>query len=796
MLHRSPRSRPRTTQHMLFLGCLIVLLGAIDVAPARARRPLRSAAPEEPVPPGAAQANPQRAFVPMVGNGKATTSSPGLATDQALIAAALTAGRIDYGTSLLYRAYALFSDSRLPREYWGAGGSEDEDSSLFLEAHLGNATLSAEIKSRLRPFLVRPDDPASVYNQPRPANVPGAAAAVPCAAGWASQVSAQVPLKVWACRTGNYAADLAFTLAQVTPIYLAETALMGPPKADTGGSDAGGSNSIDLYLLDPGEWVSRRGEDQKIPSHAVAGASISPTFDNRPGTHTASGFMLLGRHRLHDIGFRSDVAHEFFHILQFGYNYRVGSRQNQVFWWDEASAEWAAAHFVRETAREQVHPRFTVQFQDVDLSLHSTLPINHPYAAYIWPFFMEQEGGPTGAQKIRDVWDVLRGLEPGDWDGAMDVINTELPFAQHFHRFALRNLNSDFDGDNPLGKRYVDLDPQFPDNRLPTPKVEVTLPALTSSDAQLSYADSLPSLRAHYYHFRFADDVRQVTFDFSNLGPAGDRKVGAVVKITGQPWKLLESVPEQLHFCRNTPEGNIEDIWFVVGNHNRNLEKKVSGAIEVRPLEDECSCNPELIAQLRSVKQWQGTITMNYSAAGAGNRYDIRQQRSASVLATLNVLSDGAVTAFIGSPTGTASVNDAKFFADELHRGITGTGPPVPYDPATNNWSRVNLAFWWEDCEYNFGATIEVNATFTAHNSPATQSAFDIGGIGSAQLPLTGLELAGSAAFPAHSIEYILENGRPFFDQADADLISLLGEDNLGAASVTWRFTPVGSPTP
>ena len=50
-----------------------------------------------------------------------------LPTAQELIAAALKAGRIDYGTSLLYH------EERLPQQFWGAGSS-GEDERLFYEA--------------------------------------------------------------------------------------------------------------------------------------------------------------------------------------------------------------------------------------------------------------------------------------------------------------------------------------------------------------------------------------------------------------------------------------------------------------------------------------------------------------------------------------------------------------------------------------------------------------------------------------------------------------------------------------
>jgi hypothetical protein len=54
--------------------------------------------------------------------------------------------------------------------------------------------------------------------------------------------------------------------------------------------------------------------------------------------------------------------------------------------------------------------------------------------------------------------------------------------------------------------------------------------------------------------------------------------------------------------------------------------------------------------------------------------------------------------------------------------------------------------------------------------------------------------LSGSESFPAHSPEYIFENGGTFYEQPDVRLVQILGEDGLGAATVSWSFTPVSPP--
>ncbi len=89
-------------------------------------------------------------------------------SSQALIAEALAYGDIDYPTSLLDRAYALFWDRRLPPRYIGAG-SNGEDLGFFEEVKAVWDELTPQAQDSLEPFLVRPDDPVSVFGPAAPA---------------------------------------------------------------------------------------------------------------------------------------------------------------------------------------------------------------------------------------------------------------------------------------------------------------------------------------------------------------------------------------------------------------------------------------------------------------------------------------------------------------------------------------------------------------------------------------------------------------------------------------------------
>jgi hypothetical protein len=752
---------------------------------------------QPPAPVSAAESQHRIALPLILGSGGA-----GGASAQALIAAALKAGRIDYGTALIYRAYALFADDRLPADLWG-NGSEGEDQSLFVQA--AEPTLPINVQSQLRPFLLRPDHADSVHSTRR--TQVAAASALPCDANnWAAQASSTpgVKIRVHTKCQGDYTADIDTTLGLIEGLWGPMTRHMGNPLPDAGGSDGGGSDDIDLYLLEPLGKIWRQSMTREITSTALAVTVAAAPY---PGLRS-SGYMLFSRKDLATSSFKSILAHEFFHVLQNAHNQKIQFQGTTEWWFTEASATWAQANFVPETSLPQVHVRFLDPFQHLDDSLHRSVDLaeldseakqqqqQQMYAAYIWPFFMEQE---LGEGAIADAWEALEEAGTG-WERGIQAIDAQLPFNINFHRFALRNLNSDFDGENPLETRYVDLDPQFPDGKMPDTKVHDHLLARTAADAPLTYADSIPALEAHYYHFTVDEAVRQVIFDFSKLQSLLDRKIDAVVKIRGKPWEIWDQLPDQVRFCRDNPDQDLVEIWLVVSNHNTDIRTEVDGSLEVRALKESCSCDLELAAKVAAVQQWQGSVTFDYSAAGMDSHWRIQQQREANVAVTLDPQIEGPLS-FIGSPTGAARVDDQAYMRDskgeELFLAAVGAGPPVPYIQAENKFSRVTLNFSSSTCKYNWGASVYMKATMSSAGLPSKELEIDIGSMHSDWMPITStLVLAGAAAFPAHSPDYILDHGPPFYEQADYDLVQILGEGNLGAATVTWRFTPVVPPAP
>jgi hypothetical protein len=716
-------------------------------------------------------------YLPMVTN-------PAPLSDQELIGAALAAGQIDYGTSLLYRAYAFFGDPRLPAEFRG-DGSIGEDPTLFAE--MTDSALPADVQARLRPFVARPDNPDSVFNAKTSTasrNVASTSSDLFCDINnWTALASLQsgVKVKVHAQCTGDYEGDIRAALGMIEALWGPMTDLMGQPIPDTGGADGGYSDDIDLYLVEPLGVMQRAGGNYQIPHGTMAAA-----WPAKPETGTrSSGLMLLNRHDLGAASFKSTLAHEFFHVLQNAHNSKISfNNRHQEWWFIEASATWAEAHFVPETSAQEVHERFAHSFQTSYEPLHLSVGISDPkhyllYAAYIWPFFMEQE---RGAEAIAAAW---RGIESAgtDWDLGLDAINTQLPFAQHFHEFAIRNLNRDLEPNDPITPRYIDLDPLFPDGAAPWNDVNDDLVAQSRDAAPLSYDAQIPALKARYYHFTTHETVRKIELDLSSLAQYGNLRVDVVKKSRETGWEI-----EQLEKTSKARVCDVDEFYLVVTNHATNIAERTPLSFTVRPLEEYCNCGP-----ITDVRAWNARITFSYKASGSDDLHQISTQSSGIVYGNVT----GEMPAQHAPLTGTTSVDYSHYMHSptglELLYSYSGSGPPTPLREDVNEGSRVNLNFNLDDCTFNFNAGAYVYAT----DNDGHQVEKLTGGMGSKEMPLptTIAELSGGGEFAAHSPQ-ILQAGYEgdWFVQNDWDLTNILGEDNQGHATVTWSFTPVDPP--
>jgi hypothetical protein len=309
------------------------------------------------------------------------------------------------------------------------------------------------------------------------------------------------------------------------------------------------------------------------------------------------------------------VIHEFFHVLQKAYNHRYSPREltaSNVYvahWFPEASAVWACAHFDRilapwddgRAAYADAHYRFVQRFLKSELALNASEPVPYTYAAYIWPFFAEQE--TESASFMPQIWEGLMNVT--SYAAADDAIDGAFSFSEHFADFAVRNLNTPFLPGDPLpaDERYVALDTIFPDG--PGPEY---LEGELVVDEEYTQALEIPNLAARYVFLAADPLAKKVELDFTGLEPAGSIAVQALV-YTRDGWlsaPLDFSEERTVKFCfdlgQTTLEkrGSFDAVLLVISNHARRPDQAVSGELVVNPSSDPCT------------PVWTGTITMSY----------------------------------------------------------------------------------------------------------------------------------------------------------------------------------------
>ena len=565
------------------------------------------------------------------------TVKPAEPSSQEKIAAALASGTIDYGTSLLYRAYAFHGDSRLPEPYRGSG-SVKEDLSLRSEILAATAGLSPALQTALESFTVRPADPKSWYNQTS-AQAPVASlfsritqafsgslpspAATASGWQWDSVRHPTLPIRVWAQVNDNATYSFAswdaiyYVLNMFDKIYVPMTVDMGTaPIRDDG---EGGDDAIDVYIVDGLSSVYRHGDTYQ----ETAGTGFA-TPDKPEVGKTSSGFILINRSNLNTSSFHIMLIHEFFHVLQFAHNQKalfrlmdVNILDKQIWetqWFVDASAEWASVHYDRtlepwtggRAAYEEVHRYFKERFQKSKESLNSyAMDYLHRYNAYIWAYFLEQETGGPGI--IGAIWNRLESAN--SFEEADNAIDWLYPFKDNFRTFALRNLNDEFLPGDPLpySKRYVKLDPnQFIDDKV-EPPYDIRVLA---GDVEQLYSETLEPLSAGYQGFKVSDPaVKQVVFDLSGLAATAGLDVDALIKTKDKGWETVRNLngKDELKFCFDKPGEKLEDIRFILSNHQYKQGEKLLARFTARPRTTPCADNT-----------WSGTFSSTYVFSTSG----------------------------------------------------------------------------------------------------------------------------------------------------------------------------------
>ena len=558
---------------------------------------------------------------------------------QALIRAAEAAGTLDRVTALQYRGFAVIGDPRLPSQYRGSG-SQSEDSSLLPEIKATLIGASAETHARLEPFTLRPINPASAYSQMITATRGLTQAAAPstatfrsatrlgsqrlastAAAGaaavsairldyfpntcaelpglqepadtWVSGRSTTVPIRVWAqCVSGNSDAAEGFiglALPIFEKIYAPMSASMGKtPKPDL---EAGavvsrhndnGDAAIDIYILYPQGQIPR---DQDGDRAVFDTNALAATYGDGGGFQT-SAFVVYPASTLIAEGTAHVTAiHEFFHVLQFAHAAQVVGTS---WWYTEASAHWAEAHFdrvlapwrlgatpVARAAYDEVYePWFVDSFQ----RRSSTTRLNDADGdvereAFIWPYYMQQATGSADTP-AKAVWTAVESeISP---HGADAKLNGVFSFESKFREFAQRDLNTVINPGNalPTSRRFVALDPATTGGFVGADNEEpVTQHIQLASPGDLNaIAVGVTGLAAQYAHIRVMDTtIRRVEVDLSDLHAVAAGlgiDIDGYEKVQDKDWVHRDLNDEnKLVYCFDNPEEKLEELRLVISNH-------------------------------------------------------------------------------------------------------------------------------------------------------------------------------------------------------------------------------------
>lgn len=526
-----------------------------------------------------------------------------------LIAAALEAGEIDEPTSWLYRTWVTFADAQLPEEFVGAPDGHDIELLAELPARLDE--LPDDVRAQIEPYFLRPTDPRSIHSaaadsdggdgDPPGIRAAGDALTQPqapapadagdpeaywnqCHEGWDTQVVPGVPFRVWACRDLNYVdlddetattdgmKALSEVLARHAPKMIADMGdvIRDDPDANP---DPRSDDLIDFYLVAPGRQAVERHGQKSLLKFAGSAVSTYPYTDT-----TGSSFVLVSAEMLGDPDkFAWSVVHELFHVLQYTHNMRLGPN-----WFYDATADWAVTYYLRGTTSAAVHQqRLPVKHKEWSIPLTANWGL-HPYGAYLWPLFMEQQ---AGAQSIFATWRALAGLPRGKDDAALlAVVNDQVPVAKNYPEFAVRLLNAQGLPGDPISPRFVHLDSTFPDGDLPD------LIADTLGEDRLLAVFTMPGLT--YRPYRIAVPAM--------AGRSPDD--GILVQVEGQlqgkgvEAPILEGVirgsdgayqRQRISYLRGDTICVAEDMFLVLANPDLRQDPGVTGQFTLKRLKED-----------------------------------------------------------------------------------------------------------------------------------------------------------------------------------------------------------------
>ncbi|MBN1224664.1 MAG: hypothetical protein JXB23_15550, partial [Candidatus Aminicenantes bacterium] len=533
-------------------------------------------------------------------------------------------GLLDLDTAWTYRLQRLFEPGRLPEKYKSLTpvkcGTPVMTDFFKIQSRLKPETLDA-----LKPYLVRPTHPESVFNRRIQAKKRLSAQKK---GGFSGLLYAQRPvtrenfkdwcytdhchpnIRVWASDTveGQRKAEEACNTIRTENIYEEFKKVMDiEPLPDAGGKQAtdfegekaqanfkvyfGGNDRLDIYLV-PGKELEYEDEEGHVSG------SMGQCHHVRPEQKTPA-YILIDQN-LEGKYFKATLAHEIFHAFQFAYD----SLEDD--WWQEGTAVWSEHRIGKDWDTEQV---YVYDAFDDEEHLLKTITLDeglHEYGIYIFPFYLWHKYKDP---MIGNIWKKCGE----DETIALDAVESALGgnFRDIFKKFALLNYNDDSPGvperyPEILGVYYSHLS-QIKEIEKPGKQdpLEFEMPPLAVKYITISNKLPNPDLTPH-----FDFDLKGVThfWDLS-LQAMFDPDTSAREP---EDWSHLKDKS----LCTNFEDENFSGLVLVVANHSRDATYYPELKIEVdaeRCVAGEASGKVRLRHVLSSYKEWSSGNAHGYS---------------------------------------------------------------------------------------------------------------------------------------------------------------------------------------
>ena len=657
---RRPRSTSTVRGFVLVLACALVACdNQVPSASPAASAALPSAAISTPGP-GASS--------------PAVSSEP---SAESKIDGAEAAGTIDHPTALLYKLFAALDGGSLPSEYRSTNPEIPEGTIVLAELAAGLADLAPDIRAQVEPFLLRPTEPGSFWQQrAATAGADGVSLAAyrTAAIEFAYEDADRTNVRVWyATELGGEERALAAQLADEidsSDMWAKErTAMLGhEPCSDAKVAYNGGNGRLDIYLVYPSTGLDWGGRSDQLGYDDEGNPHNGVDIPDGPGDGCPVATHIILNAAVAFARLKSTTAHELFHAFQHSFkNAYLPDRS----WLGEATATWAKHLVYPEQNFEQEYLDGYWSEASLPEGPIDSVKGNAAYATYLLPFYLVQHSGDATGKLVGRLW-LASETAP-----SIKAVAALPGWTDRFKQYALWNWNA---GE---ARKYVDNGTAIPPASLKQHTACLDSHIVSGGDCilKLGTLDAFIDVpAASVTYLEVVPDqpvVERVTFDLTDLLEKPGLGVQALLTIDGSSEVKVEDwtkIPERI-FC--LPSEDLRKLVLVVSNSNVDPDASIQGRIKVEAESSGCT-------------GWLGTITSEWD-------YGTVNHRKGNLRATVHFTPDPAWPEFFLVTEGTATWSETGSSGENCTLSGGGTYPlVVPGDEQKVPGSRAGQLRIWQ----------------------------------------------------------------------------------------------------